>query len=86
MSETLSSFLLSQLQTSKDHSQEKILNLRSEVRDRLTAINNGPCRYDADPVRDLAAVCRLPLEIGVEQDAVCYSERQLAVLSAGRQS
>lgn len=82
MGEALSSFFLSQLQTSKDHSQEKILKLRNDVRDRLRAINNRPSDSTADTVGDLAAVCVLLLEIGVEQDAVCYSGQQLATLQS----
>lgn len=81
MSETFSSFLLSQLQTAKDDSSFKILNLRNEARERLKAINNRP--YDnltADPIRELAGIVSLIIEISVHQDAVTHSGQQLAVL------
>lgn len=83
MNEAFSSFFLSQLQTSKDRSQEKIFDLRNEARDRLRAINNTPSGSSPDlVVRDLAAVCILLLQIGVEQDSVCYSGQQLAILKS----
>ena len=77
----LPSFLLSQLQTAKDESSLKILNLRNEARERLRAINNRPSSdFTSDQICELAGVCGLLVELSSHQDIVCYSGTQLAML------
>ena len=82
MSQTFSSFLLSHLKSGSDESEQKILDLRADVRDRLRSINNQPPDSTVDRISELAVVYRLLLDIGIQQDAVCYAELQLAILQS----
>src|ERR1039458_2877522 len=78
------SFLASELAETRDHAQGKIHDLRNQVRDRLIlasgAIKNEPTKT----LVELTGICKLLIDLSVEQDTVCYVSRQLAVLESVR--
>ena len=77
-------FLASELAETRDHAQGKIHDLRNQVRDRLIlasgAIKNEPTKT----LVELTGICKLLIDLSVEQDTVCYVSRQLAVLESVR--
>ena len=78
------SFLASELAATRDHSRGKIHDLRNQARDRLILANS---EIKNDPAKTLAAltgICKLLIDLSVEQDTVCYVSRQLMVLDSMR--
>ena len=82
MSVSVSSFLASELASTRDHSQAKIHDLRNRARDGLLLANAEIRNDPARTLAELTSVCRLLLEISVEESAIRYTTQQLLVLES----
>jgi hypothetical protein len=78
------SFLASELAETRDHAQGRIHDLRNQVRDGLILANSAVRNDPATTLRALTGICKLLVELSVEQDTVCYVSRQLTVLESVR--
>ena len=84
MPSTFGSFLASELALTRDYSHGKIHDLRNQVRDRLVLAN---CEVKNNPIEalvGLTGICKLLIDLSVEQDTICYVTRQLTVLESVR--
>ena len=82
MSVTFKSVLVSELAATRDHSQAKIHDLRNRARDGLI-LANGEIKNDPTrTVAELTTVCRLLLEISVEESTLRYTTQQLVMLES----
>ena len=81
---SLCSFLALELAAARDHAQGKIHDLRNQVRDRLILANGAVKNEPTKTLVELAGICKLLIDLSVEQDTVCYLTRQLTVLESVR--
>ena len=78
------SFVASDLAATRDYSQGKIHDLRNQVRDKLILANGAVKNDPATTLRALTGICKLLIDLSVEQDTVCYVTRELTVLESVR--